>query len=79
MAEVHIFTHRARRGGTPRGAGPAEPSTLDTENTQLRQLWELLLRLSCAEEARPGERGPMQLKGPLQGGLRQRHPLPAGR
>ena len=63
---------------TPHGAGAAEPSTLETENTLLYRQWELLPRLSSTAKARSGEWDPMQPKRPVQGGLQERLPLPPG-
>ena len=63
---------------TPHGAGAAELSTVDTENTLLYRQWELLPHLSSTAKARSGEWDPMQPKGPVQGALQQRLPLPPG-
>ena len=63
---------------TPHGAGAAEPSTLDTENTLLYRQWELLPHLSSTAKAHSGEWDPMQLKGPVRGALQDRLLLPPG-
>ncbi|XP_074887096.1 uncharacterized protein LOC142032358 [Buteo buteo] len=78
MAEVQFFRHRARPEVTPRGAGAAELSTLDTENTLLNWQWQSLPQLSYTAKAHAAEWDPMQPKGPLQGALRQRCLIPRG-
>ena len=78
MAEVQFFRHRATPEVTPRGAGAAERSVLETENTLLNRQWELLPHLSSTAKARSGEWDPMQLKGPVQGALQDRLLLPPG-
>ncbi|XP_074887097.1 uncharacterized protein LOC142032359 [Buteo buteo] len=78
MAEVQFFRHRARPEVTPWGAGAAELSTLDTENTLLNWQWQSLPQLSYTAKAHAAEWDPMQPKGPLQGALRQRCLIPRG-
>lgn len=54
---------------TPLGAGAAELSTLDTENTLLNWQQVFLLHLSSTAKSSSRDWDPMQLKMPSQGGL----------
>lgn len=50
----------------------AELSVLDMEKMLLSWQWELLVRVLSTAKPPLGEAHPMQLKRPLQGGLKQR-------